>query len=192
MLSPALTIATGTAGKAMRCGRAIRTLRVPADRTPRQPFDQDRYFGGMSRSSLLRARRRLAALPGHQRGAVLIEAALTLPILVLILLGILSYGMWIMAAHTVQQAANEAARAAMAGVDDSERSTIASQAVSRSVGSAGVVDPGLVVTSTATSGGYVTVTVTYNAPRSALFSTSLVPLPRGPIKRASVVKLAAM
>lgn len=137
------------------------------------------------------ARTRLAALHSDGRGAVLIETALSLPILVLFLMGILTYGGWMMAAHAVQQAANEGARAALAGLSDTERASIATQTVTRSLASATMVPPALVTTSTQTTDGYFTVTVSFNAPQSPMFTSSLVPLPRGPIQRVSVVKLSA-
>ena len=64
-------------------------------------------------------------LLADKAGAVLVEVALTFPILIVLILGILSYGSWLMAAHTVQQAANEAARAALAGISSSERRSLA-------------------------------------------------------------------
>lgn len=136
--------------------------------------------------------RRPAALLSDARGAVLIEFVLILPILVLILMGILTYGAWFMAAHVVQQAANEGARAALAGIDDVERRTLVSQSVTRSLNTAKLINPALVVTSTQASDGYFTVTVTYNTAQSALFSSAMVPLPRGQIRRASVVKLGML
>jgi Flp pilus assembly protein TadG len=144
----------------------------------------------MPKPSPLSPIHRPAPLRGDARGGVLIEAALSLPILVIFLIGILTYGAWFMAAHVVQQAANEGARAALAGIDDVERRSLADQTVTRSLGGANLVDPALIVTSTQTADGYFTVTVTYNAPQSAIFSSSIIPLPRGPIRRASVVKLS--
>lgn len=127
------------------------------------------------------------------RGGALIETALSLPILVMFLIGILTYGTWFMAAHVVQQAANEGARAALAGIDDVERRTLASQTVTRSLGNGGtLVNPALVATTTQTSDDYFTVTVTYNSAQSAMFASSLVPLPPGPIRRVSVVKLGVL
>ncbi|MCE7796678.1 pilus assembly protein [Sphingobium sufflavum] len=147
----------------------------------------------MPKSPTPAARARRPALLADARGAILIEAALTLPILVLFLIGILTYGTWFMAAHVVQQAANEGARAALAGLTDGERTTIVAQTVTRSLGaSTNLVSPALVATATQTSDGYYTVTVTYDAPRSTLFGSSLIPLPPGPIRRASVVKLSVL
>ncbi|MET0363530.1 MAG: TadE/TadG family type IV pilus assembly protein [Sphingobium sp.] len=126
------------------------------------------------------------------RGAVLIEAAILLPILLMMLVGMINYGLWFMAAHAVQQAANEGARASLAGIDASERQTLAGDAVRQSIGAAGVVNPTLVTTSTSVSGDFYTVTVSYNVAKAAFFVTALLPMPPGPIQRASVVKLVSL
>lgn len=148
----------------------------------------------MPKPLLPAVRRRIAALGSDEGGAVLIETALSLPILVFFLIGILTYGTWFMVAHIVQQAANEGARAAIAGVDDTDRATLVNQSVTRSLAGGGtIVNPALAVTATQTSAdGYYTVTITYNARQSPLFSSPLVPLPSGQIRRGSVVKLSAI
>lgn len=126
------------------------------------------------------------------RGAVLIEAAILLPILLMVLVGMVNYGLWFMAAHTIQEAANEGARAALAGLDATERQTLASGAIGQSIGASTVVIPSLVTTTTATSNGFYTVTVSYNVAKAKLFAAALLPMPAGQIQRAAVVKLATM
>lgn len=126
------------------------------------------------------------------RGAVLIEAAILLPILIMLLVGMINYGLWFMAAHVVQQAANEGARAALAGMDSTERQTLAGDAVTKSINGSGVVNPLLVTVGSSVSGGFYTVTVTYNVAQAKFFATALLPMPTGPIQRASVVKLASL
>src|SRR5262245_27050332 len=101
-------------------------------------------------------------LRGDARGTVLIEAAILLPILIMLLVGMVNYGLWFMVAHTIQQAANEGARASIAGVDAAERLSLARDAVQRSIGAASMISPSLVTTSTAASGDFYTVTVSYN------------------------------
>jgi Flp pilus assembly protein TadG len=125
-------------------------------------------------------------------GAVLIEAAILLPILLIMLVGMINYGLLFMAAHTLQEAANEGARASLAGLSDTERQTLANAAVQQSVGAANVVNPALVTVAYATSNGFYTVTVSYNIAQAKLFAATLLPMPKGPIQRASVVKLATM
>lgn len=122
-------------------------------------------------------------------GAVLVEVALSFPILIILLLGILSYGSWLMAAHTVQQAANEAARAALAGISSSERQLLADESLRHSIDSATFIDPALVSLSASQSGAFYSVAVSYDAARSRIFAISPVPLPATIIRRTAVVKL---
>lgn len=126
------------------------------------------------------------------RGAVLIEAAILLPILLMLLVGMVNYGLWFMAAHAVQEAANEGARASLAGIDDTERQTLANDAVNQSISAAGVVNPVLVTVSSVSSGSFYTVTVNYNVGQAKFFAAALLPMPQGPIQRASVVKLTSL
>lgn len=131
-------------------------------------------------------------LPGNNEGAVLVEFAFSFPILIILLIGIISYGSWLMVAHTVQQAANEGARAALAGISDSERLTLANESVTRSVSVASFLNPGLVTVTASHSGGFYSVVVSYDARGSQLFSASPVPLPAGVIRRGAVVKLGSV
>src|SRR3546814_15918207 len=50
-------------------------------------------------------------LKTDRRGAVIVEMALVLPLLVTLLLGLVCYGQYFLIAHSVQQIANDAARA---------------------------------------------------------------------------------
>ncbi len=128
-------------------------------------------------------------LLADEAGAVLVEVALSFPILIILLLGILSYGSWLMAAHTVQQAANEAARAALGGISSSERQSLADESLRHSIGSATFIDPALVSISSSQSGAFYSVAVSYDATRSRIFAISPVPLPATVIRRTAVVKL---
>ncbi len=143
-------------------------------------------------ASLCRWRRFTCRLLGEERGAVLIEAAFGLPIVILLLLGSVSYGVWFMAAHSVQQAANEAARAVIAGIDAEDREAIVADVVADGVLSAGTVDASKVTVDTELVGNVFTVSVSYDISDSLLLSTSIVPLPQGPITREARVRLSSI
>ncbi|HZV18132.1 MAG TPA: TadE/TadG family type IV pilus assembly protein [Sphingobium sp.] len=128
-------------------------------------------------------------LIANEVGAALVELALSLPILLVLLVGIISYGSWLMAAHTVQQAANEAARAALAGLSGSERQALADESVHHSLGDAAFLDPQLISVAISQSGAFYSVAVSYDAGHSRLFAMSPIPLPAGVIRRIAVVKL---
>ncbi len=147
---------------------------------------------GSARVDTARPTPKIGGLAASEAGAVLVEVALSLPILIILMIGIISYGVWLTAAHAVQQAANEAARAALGGLSATERQSLAAESVTRSLSGNGVIDPGLVTISTSQTGNFYSVAVIYDASRSRLFSASLVPLPTGQIRRASVVKLVSL
>lgn len=125
------------------------------------------------------------------RGAVLIEAAIALPVLLVLLLGIVTYAGWFMAAHSLQQAANDAARAAMAGIDAEERQQLVDESLASSVLHTGTLNPELVEASNSLDGSYFTVSLTYDVRGSGLFSTNLIPLPGDTIQRNAVVQLTS-
>src|SRR3546814_13935692 len=73
-----------------------------------------------------------------ERAAAMVEMALVLPLFLALAMGILVYGRYFMLAHSVQQAANDGARAAITGPDPEDRRGIAIRAVDRSLdGNAG-------------------------------------------------------
>ncbi|MWV28431.1 TadE/TadG family type IV pilus assembly protein [Aurantiacibacter rhizosphaerae] len=127
-----------------------------------------------------------------ENGAVLIEAAFVLPIVIILLLGAVSYGMWFMAAHSLQQAANEGARAVLAGIDAEDRAAIVQDVVRDGVLSAGTVEAEHVSISTTQEGNSYTVAVSYDTTDTLLLSSSIIPLPPGPITRKARVHLSSM
>ncbi|MFM5918087.1 MAG: TadE/TadG family type IV pilus assembly protein [Novosphingobium sp.] len=122
-------------------------------------------------------------------GAAAIEAAFVLPIVIAMLLGIATFGQWFMIAHTIQQAADEAARAAVAGLNDDDRRVMVNQSVTQSLAIASGVDARLVSTATNRSGDYYTVTVTYQTSQNRALAIGIIPIPLAPIARQSTVKL---
>lgn len=63
------------------------------------------------------------------RGAAAVEFAAVVPAFLLILVGLLSYGLYFSTSHGVAQLAADAARASVAGLSDSERTAIATSHV---------------------------------------------------------------
>ncbi|WP_260923823.1 TadE family protein [Novosphingobium sp. 9] len=122
---------------------------------------------------------------------MLVEAALVMPVLIVLLLGIVTYGSWFMAAHSLQEVANDAARASMAGLTATERQTLVNTTVANSVLYQGTLNPSLVTIATAQDNAYYRVTLTYNAAKSSMYQNALIPLPSGNIVRNAVVQLAA-
>ncbi len=124
-----------------------------------------------------------------QRGSVLVEAAFALPLIISLLFGILIYGCWFMTAHSIQQAANDAARTAMAGLNDTERRALVNSSVAASLANAATVRIANVAITTAQANSYYTVTLTYDLAGVPIFAASPFPLPGTLIQRDSVVRL---
>lgn len=123
---------------------------------------------------------RAATLMRAERGAAIVEMALVLPLLLALLMGVLVYGQYFMLAHSVQQAANDGARAAIVGLDAGDRTAVATRAVGRSLKAVtGAHDVAVSETSEA-----ITVAVTFTAPPDSLLRAALVPSP-GTVIRAS-------
>ena len=131
----------------------------------------------------------LHELRHNQRGAAIIEAAFVLPMVITLLIGVVSFGQWFMIAHTMQQAADEAARAAVAGLNDTDRKAMVSQSVTASLNVASGVEKRLVSTTSQRSGDYYTVVVTYQTAQNKSLTMGIVPLPLEPIRRQATVKL---
>jgi Flp pilus assembly protein TadG len=66
-------------------------------------------------------REQIRSLAKNKSGASAVEFAFVAPLFILLVLGMIAYGVYFGAAHSVQQIAADAARTAVAGVDDSER-----------------------------------------------------------------------
>jgi len=86
---------------------------------------------------MLRARRLK-----DDRGTAVIEFALLTPVFLLLLTGMLAYGLYFGAAHALQQLAADAARIAIAGLTDSERDAMVGRYLTRHAGDYMLIDPG--------------------------------------------------
>lgn len=129
---------------------------------------------------------------GSTRGAVLVEFALILPILITLVMGVLCYGQYIWLAHSVQAAANDAARAIVAGVTPTERLVLAQAAVATDIASIAELKSDKVTLAIDESGARATVRLRVDARALTLLSTGVVPLPEPVIERRAVVALPAL
>lgn len=126
-----------------------------------------------------------ATLARGERGAAIVEMALVLPLLLALLMGILVYGQYFMLAHSVQQAANDGARAAIVGLDAADRRSIAVRAAGRSL--QGVSGTQAVAVSETTEA--ITVAVTFTVPSSSFLRSALVPSPGNVIRASATFEL---
>ncbi len=123
-------------------------------------------------------------------GSTAIEFAVISPVLILMLLGILVYGGYFMLSHSLQQMANDAARASVAGLTDTERSTLAQTAVSNDVQTYSYLKPQLLSVNYTDQNQVLTVTVIYNASSSPFWALNgLVPMPSSTLTRSASVQI---
>ncbi len=124
-------------------------------------------------------------------GAAAVEFAFVGPLIVVMLLGIMSYGGYFWLAHSVQQLANDGARAAVAGLSATERQSLAQSTISAEVADYAFLTSTGLVTTVSTSTNAMTVSLAYNASQTPFFALgSLVPMPSSIITRSATIKLA--
>lgn len=75
------------------------------------------------------------------RGAAVIEFAILTPVFLLMLTGMLAYGIYFGAAHALQQLAADAARTAIAGINVAEGRRLAADYLSRNAATYMLIDP---------------------------------------------------
>ena len=80
----------------------------------------------------------LSRLIHDRRGVAAIEFAIVAPLLIMMMFGMVMYGSWFWMAHSVQAMASEGARAAIAGLDPTEREQLARTFVGAQVSDLGL------------------------------------------------------
>jgi Flp pilus assembly protein TadG len=122
-------------------------------------------------------------------GAAAVEFAFVGPIFILMLCGIMAYGGYFWSAHAVQQVANDAARAAVAGLAGPERENLARAAVEAEIADYAYLDAPNASVAVTDLADRMTVTVTYDATDSFFFALRhIVPMPSPRISRRASVR----
>ena len=127
-----------------------------------------------------------------ESGVSAVEFAIVAPLFILILGGILLYGVYFGVALSVSQVAAEAARASIAGLDDTERGQLAHTRADEMVASNPMLDAGRIDVDAASDPGNsqtFVVTINYDASNLPIFAfAGLVPSPSHTIVRTSSVR----
>lgn len=125
-------------------------------------------------------------------GVAALEFAIVAPIFILILLAVLVYGMYFTVAQSVQQLAAEAARAAIGGLSDGERQSLAVARANAQVGTYPLLMSEHFQIESGADGSdpdLFRVTITYDATHLGLAPfSSLLPLPADQIVRTSIIR----
>lgn len=126
----------------------------------------------------------------NRDGSPAVEFAFIAPVLLAMLMGIISYGCYFWTAHTVQQLANDAARAAIAGLTDSERTELARSTLHTDLAGQPGMDPRKIRLDVARQNTTLTVRVGYDG-GSTIFAAlgQIAPMPDPQIERTASVRL---
>jgi Flp pilus assembly protein TadG len=129
-------------------------------------------------------------------GATAVEMALLAPIYILLLMGMVAFGIYLGASHSVQQLASDAARASISGLTEAERQQIANGFIARNAAGYAFVDPvklRVLVADNETDATQFRVAVTYDA-RDLPIWTLLrdLPLPDTTIERRSTIRIGGL
>jgi Flp pilus assembly protein TadG len=126
-------------------------------------------------------------------GTAAVEFAIVGPVLILLMLGMVTYGGYFLTAHTVQQLANDAARAAIAGLDDDERLLLARESATASLASQAFMRGQLSQLDVRRTGENMAISVTYDAREDVYWSfESLLPVPSPDISRTATIRLGGL
>ena len=123
-----------------------------------------------------------------RRGTALVEFAIVLPVVICLLVGMIGYGQYFLLAHSVQQIANDAARATVGGLSTDERADLARQSVADDLAALAAFPASRVTTQVSETGDTVAVDVTLDAHGMGPFRSTRVPMPASLIDRRAVAR----
>ena len=127
---------------------------------------------------------------GTEEGAIALEFALLAPVLIVTMLGVMAYGGYFWTSHSVQQLANDAARAAVGGLTSTERASLAQQVVASESLNYSNLDPARAHVTLNDTTNQLTVQVAYDASGSPFWAASgLVPMPSTTVSRSATIQL---
>lgn len=138
------------------------------------------------------ASKRVSRFAKADNGAAAVEFAFIFPVALIFFCGLLAYGMYFGAAHSVQQLAADAARVSVSGLTDAERTSIAQAHIAASGGGYPLLSAEhLTVTAHALAGdaSQFEVKVAFDSADLPIWAFSgLVPLPKKTIERVAIIK----
>ena len=130
---------------------------------------------------------------GSRSGTSAVEFAIVSHVLILFVFGIIAFGLYFGAAHSVQELASDAARASVAGLDDTERASIVAGFMERNGGEYPLLDQRYLTYEahpSASDPEEYQVSVHYNAEKLPIWSLSAdIPLPGKIISRTSTIRV---
>lgn len=128
-----------------------------------------------------------------ERASAAVEFAIVGPVLILLMMGIFTYGGYFLTAHTVQQIANDAARAAIAGLDDEERLSLARQATQAGLRDQTYMRGAVSDVALSRIESSLSIRVTYDASEDIYWAfQALLPVPSPAISRTATIRMGGL
>lgn len=127
-------------------------------------------------------------------GSSAIEFALVAPLFLLILFTLVAYALYLSAASTVEQLAANASRMALAGLDATERRTIAEEFVDGAVFDHILIDASALDLSIVedAAAGHFTVRLTFDAETLPIWNLVTFPMPATEIERNATIRISGL
>jgi len=180
-----------------RCARAFflrHPGRVAANGRHARRFDLSTFKDlASARAISLLGRRGLA---GCRKGGAAIEFAILAPIFLMLLIGMVAYGIYFGASHSIEQISADAARVALAGLTETERQQLVTNFIQRNADGYVFVDASHVTVQAHNSvadGTQFIVSVSYDARDLPIWNLLTgLPLPDTTIFRQSTIRVGGI
>lgn len=130
-----------------------------------------------------------------KNGAAAVEFALIAPLFFLLLLTLVAFGIYLAAAHSLQQLTADAARTAIAGLSATERSQLVQDFVSRSTINDAFINKAKLTVTVATdpaNANQFTVSAAYDASNLPIWNLYTFAMPDSTIRRYSTIRLGGL
>ncbi|WP_318013009.1 TadE/TadG family type IV pilus assembly protein [Mesorhizobium sp. ESP7-2] len=129
-------------------------------------------------------------------GTSAVEFALLSPLFMLLLLGMVAYGIYFGAANSIQQIAADAARTALAGVNQTERQTLVASYLANNGSGYPFVDASKLIyqaNDSVADGSQFVVSISYDARNLPIWNLFLgIAMPGTTIKRQSTIRVGGI
>jgi Flp pilus assembly protein TadG len=130
-----------------------------------------------------------------RKGAAAVEFAIIAPVFLLVIISLLAYGIYLSAAHSVQQLTADAARTAVAGLSSQERLQLVTDFIDQSTLNHPLLQKSklhVTVTTDPANSNQFTVTTEYDAADLPIWNLYSFPLPDHIIRRFATIRMGGI
>ncbi len=130
-----------------------------------------------------------------ERGTAALEFAIIFPVFILVLMTLIAYGIYLSAAHSVQQIAANAARTAIAGVTPAEREQLVNTYITTSTLNDAILNPAkftVTVQPDPANANQFTVKLSYDAQDLPIWNLYSFAMPSKTIVRTATIRMGGI